>query len=281
MIGSSSSSLSTFSASSSTSPTRHYCHLFHHYHRHHHHVIIVTTWDGPALRHSKVCRKIVLESSKLKRRQQMEYRQLPRLNICFRLGKEVTDDHGWVQTSEIKDGDVKVWKKNTCKAERLESESLKVKVKVWKKNTCKAGRLESESLKVKVKVWKKNTCKAERRPAGPRRPWAAWAGTGRTATRSGRTVGRSSTAREAGRAASSPGREEEGSPERLERWMLRPHICHFFSPQMYFLGSIFLHMKVRKLWQNLPKLLKISQNFPKFLQNFPKFLHMTIFSPQI
>ena len=77
----------------------------------------------------------------------MEYRQLPRLNICFRLGKEVTDDHGWVQTSEIKDGDVKGWKKNTCKAERLESESLKVKVKVWKKNTCKAGRLESESLK--------------------------------------------------------------------------------------------------------------------------------------
>ena len=184
MIGSSSSSLSTFSSSSSTSSTRHYCHLFHHHHRHHHHVIIVTTWDGPALRHSKVCRKIVLESSKLKRRQQMEYRQLPRLNICFRLGKEVTDDHGWVQTSEIKDGD--------------------------------------------VKVWKKNTCKAERRPAGPLRPWAAWAGTGRTATRSGRTVGRSSTAREAGRAASSPGRKEEGSPERLERWMLRPHICHFF-----------------------------------------------------
>ena len=37
-----------------------------------------------------------------------------------------------------------------------------------------------------------------------------------------------------------------------------------FPPQMYFLGSIFLHMKARKLWQNLPK-----------------FLHMTIFSPQI
>ena len=40
---------------------------------------------------------------------------------------------------------------------------------------------------------------------------------------------------------------------------------------MYFLGSIFLHMKARKLWQNLPKFPKISQNFPKFLkisQNF-------------
>ena len=30
-----------------------------------------------------------------------------------------------------------------------------------------------------------------------------------------------------------------------------------FSPQMYFLGSIFLHMKARKLWQNLPKFLHI------------------------
>ena len=33
------------------------------------------------------------------------------------------------------------------------------------------------------------------------------------------------------------------------------------SPQMYFLGSIFLHMKVRKLWQNLPKFPICSQNF--------------------
>ena len=41
--------------------------------------------------------------------------------------------------------------------------------------------------------------------------------------------------------------------------VIKPHICHF-SPQMYFLGSIFLHMKACKLWQNLPK-----------------FLHMTIF----
>ena len=65
--------------------------------------------------------------------------------------------------------------------------------------------------------------------------------------------------------------------------VIKPHICHF-SPQMYFLGSIFLHMKARKLWQNLPKSPKISQNFPKFLkisQNFPKFLHMKIVSPQI
>ena len=57
-----------------------------------------------------------------------------------------------------------------------------------------------------------------------------------------------------------------------------------FSPQMYFLGSIFLHMKVPKLWQNLPKFPNISQNFPKFLKiskNFPKFLHMKIPSPQI
>ena len=37
----------------------------------------------------------------------------------------------------------------------------------------------------------------------------------------------------------------------------RPHICHFY-PQMYFLGSIFLHMKARKLWQNLPKFPYIS-----------------------
>ena len=42
----------------------------------------------------------------------------------------------------------------------------------------------------------------------------------------------------------------------------RPHICHF-SPRMYFLGSIFLHMKARKLWQNLPKFLKISPKIPK------------------
>ena len=42
--------------------------------------------------------------------------------------------------------------------------------------------------------------------------------------------------------------------------VIKPHICHF-SPQMYFLGSIFLHMKACKLWQNLPKFLKISQNF--------------------
>ena len=39
---------------------------------------------------------------------------------------------------------------------------------------------------------------------------------------------------------------------------------------MYFLGSIFLPMKARKLWQNFPK-------FPNFSQNVPKFLHMTIF----
>ena len=54
-----------------------------------------------------------------------------------------------------------------------------------------------------------------------------------------------------------------------------PHICHF-SPQLYFLGSIFLHMKARKLWQNLPKFPKISQKFPKFSQNFSTwqfFLH--------
>ena len=47
-----------------------------------------------------------------------------------------------------------------------------------------------------------------------------------------------------------------------------------FSPQMFFLGSIFFHMKACKFWQNLPK-------FPKISQNFSKFLHMTIFSPQI
>ena len=36
-----------------------------------------------------------------------------------------------------------------------------------------------------------------------------------------------------------------------------------FSPQMYFLGSIFLHMKARKLWQNLPKFSQIFSKFPK------------------
>ena len=35
-----------------------------------------------------------------------------------------------------------------------------------------------------------------------------------------------------------------------------------FSPQMYFLSSIFLHIKARKLWQNLPK---NSQNCLQFL----------------
>ena len=53
----------------------------------------------------------------------------------------------------------------------------------------------------------------------------------------------------------------------IQRVYGRPHICHFF-PQMYFLGSIFLHMKARKLWQNLSKCLKISPNFPKISQNF-------------
>ena len=43
-----------------------------------------------------------------------------------------------------------------------------------------------------------------------------------------------------------------------------PLVFVIFSPQMYFLGLIFLHMKARKLWQNLPK-----------------FLHMTIVSPQM
>ena len=47
-----------------------------------------------------------------------------------------------------------------------------------------------------------------------------------------------------------------------------------FLHKCIFLGSIFLHMKARKLWQNLPKFLKISQISPKFL-------HMTICSPQI
>ena len=57
--------------------------------------------------------------------------------------------------------------------------------------------------------------------------------------------------------------------ERNQKWMLPDLIFVIFSPQMYFLGSIFLHMKVHKLWQNFPKFPKISQNFPTFLQNFP------------
>ena len=36
---------------------------------------------------------------------------------------------------------------------------------------------------------------------------------------------------------------------------------------MNFLGSIFLHMKARELWQNLPKFLKIPQNFFKISAN--------------
>ena len=51
-------------------------------------------------------------------------------------------------------------------------------------------------------------------------------------------------------------------------------IVVIFSPQMYFLGSIFLHMKARKLWQNFPKISHFFQNIPKFLHiwrnfNFP------------
>ena len=42
-----------------------------------------------------------------------------------------------------------------------------------------------------------------------------------------------------------------------------------------------LHMKACKLWQNLPKFLKISQNFSKNSKFSPKILHMTILSPQI
>ena len=46
-------------------------------------------------------------------------------------------------------------------------------------------------------------------------------------------------------------------------WWCPDLIFVIFSPQMYFLGSIFLHMKARKLWQNLPKIFKNSLNFPK------------------
>ena len=51
-----------------------------------------------------------------------------------------------------------------------------------------------------------------------------------------------------------------------------------FSPQMYFLGSIFLHMKARKLWQNLTKFPKISENVPKFPKISP---HDNFFSTNI
>ena len=40
-----------------------------------------------------------------------------------------------------------------------------------------------------------------------------------------------------------------------------------FSPQMYFLGSIFLHMKARKLWQSLLKFPKISPHDNFFTTN--------------
>ena len=42
--------------------------------------------------------------------------------------------------------------------------------------------------------------------------------------------------------------------DRLYALLIRPHICHFFSTNVL-LGSIFLHMKARKLWQNFPKFL--------------------------
>ena len=51
-----------------------------------------------------------------------------------------------------------------------------------------------------------------------------------------------------------------------------------FSPQMYFLGPFSLHMKARQLWQNLPTILKISQNFPKFPKISP---HDNFFSTNI
>ena len=51
-----------------------------------------------------------------------------------------------------------------------------------------------------------------------------------------------------------------------------------FSPQMYFWGSIFLHKKARKLWQNLPNFSKISQNFSKFPKISP---HDNFFSTNI
>ena len=47
---------------------------------------------------------------------------------------------------------------------------------------------------------------------------------------------------------------------------------------MYFLGSIFLHMKARKLWQNLPKSLKFSQHFSIFPKISP---HDNFFSTNI
>ena len=42
--------------------------------------------------------------------------------------------------------------------------------------------------------------------------------------------------------------------------IVRPDICHFFSTNVL-LGSIFLHMKARKLWQNFPKFLHMWRNF--------------------
>ena len=45
----------------------------------------------------------------------------------------------------------------------------------------------------------------------------------------------------------------------------RPDICHLFSTNVL-LGSIILHIKARKLWQNFP-------TFPKIFQIFPKFPH--------
>ena len=49
--------------------------------------------------------------------------------------------------------------------------------------------------------------------------------------------------------------------ERTQKCMLPDLIFVIFSPQMYFLGSIFLHMKARKVWQNSPKFLNIWRNF--------------------
>ena len=62
--------------------------------------------------------------------------------------------------------------------------------------------------------------------------------------------------------------------------MYRYLIFVISSPHMYFLGSIFLHMKARKLWQNLPKFPKISQNFPNFSKISQNFSTWQFFSHQ-
>ena len=75
--------------------------------------------------------------------------------------------------------------------------------------------------------------------------------------------------------------------DRLYALLIRPHICHFFSTNVL-LGSIFLHMKARKLWQIIKKIAYILHIWRRFLHHthaicgeFQISPHLSFFSPNI